>query len=184
MSRELSAFSLESVLVARMCHQVLTHLIACHGSQGSRSARSGNAMSASMVCWQPLKPIYRGRHTSCTSALSCQSPVRTHLQSHYPSSPFDRASRQLTYSRGLHQQPCIITMAAKAESKEVFGHIMPKIEIGALRHLKDNAEQDGRGVLIAVFDTGIDPGAPGLQLTSDGKSKVSYMHERKWSTQR
>ncbi|CAK0779170.1 hypothetical protein CVIRNUC_004710 [Coccomyxa viridis] len=63
-------------------------------------------------------------------------------------------------------------MAAKAESKEVFGHIMPKIEIGALRHLKDNAEQDGRSVLIAIFDTGIDPGAPGLQLTSDGKPKI------------
>ena len=75
-------------------------------------------------------------------------------------------------------------MAAKAESKEEFGHIMPKIEIGALRHLKDNAEQDGRGVLIAIFDTGIDPGAPGLQLTSDGKPKVLYMHERENSTHR
>ena len=73
-------------------------------------------------------------------------------------------------------------MAAKAESKEVFGHIMPKIEIGALRHLQDSAEQDGRGVLIAIFDTGIDPGAPGLQLTSDGKPKVLYMHERENST--
>ena len=75
-------------------------------------------------------------------------------------------------------------MAAKTDSREMFGHSMPKLEIGALKHLKDNAEQDGRGVLIAIFDTGIDPGAAGLQITSDGKPKVSYVHKCKCSTQR
>ena len=63
-------------------------------------------------------------------------------------------------------------MAAKTEH-DVFGAAMPKAEICASTHLKDNPEEDGRGVIIAIFDTGVDPGAKGLQTTSHGLHKVT-----------
>ena len=58
------------------------------------------------------------------------------------------------------------------EQIESFHNAMPKEEIGALRFLKEHANYDGRGVICAIFDTGVDPGAAGLQFTSDGKPKV------------
>ncbi|KAL1060858.1 hypothetical protein V6Z11_1Z064100 [Gossypium hirsutum] len=49
---------------------------------------------------------------------------------------------------------------------------MPKKEIGADRFIEAHPFYDGRGALIAIFDSGVDPAAAGLQLTSDGKPKI------------
>ncbi len=49
---------------------------------------------------------------------------------------------------------------------------MPLASTGVDRFLKAHPEYDGRGVLIGILDTGIDPAIPGLLTTSGGGPKV------------
>jgi subtilisin family serine protease len=50
--------------------------------------------------------------------------------------------------------------------------LMPLHATGVDQYAQLEPERDGRGVLIAILDSGIDPDVPGLQLTSEGRPKL------------
>ncbi|KAK3008490.1 hypothetical protein RJ639_015101 [Escallonia herrerae] len=60
----------------------------------------------------------------------------------------------------------------KLNESTFLASLMPKKEIAADKFVEAHPEFDGRGVVIAIFDSGVDPAAAGLQVTSDGKPKV------------
>ncbi len=64
------------------------------------------------------------------------------------------------------------TTVSESTTEPMLREYQPKIETGAAEFLASRPEADGRGIVVAIFDTGVDPGAPGLQLTTDGETKI------------
>jgi tripeptidyl-peptidase-2 len=55
--------------------------------------------------------------------------------------------------------------------------LLPRRTIGAEQFVTANATYDGRGVLIAILDSGIDAGLPGLRRTTTGDRKLADLRD-------
>ncbi len=65
-----------------------------------------------------------------------------------------------------------VTRAETADLATLQSRLIPKQEVGADAFVAEHPTYDGRGVVIAVFDTGVDPAAAGLSVTTTGERKV------------
>ncbi|KAI8884711.1 hypothetical protein K501DRAFT_247452 [Backusella circina FSU 941] len=63
-------------------------------------------------------------------------------------------------------------MVSKPIQEYPVNGLMPKQDTQAASFIKKYSNYDGRGTVIAIMDTGVDPGAAGMQVTTDGKPKV------------
>jgi subtilisin family serine protease len=59
-----------------------------------------------------------------------------------------------------------------AKQPNPYDTLLSREAVGATTFLQDRPEEDGRGVVIAILDTGVDPMQPGLQQTPDGRPKL------------
>jgi tripeptidyl-peptidase II len=53
-----------------------------------------------------------------------------------------------------------------------FASLQPRTETGAAAFVADTGI-DGTGIVVAILDTGVDPGACGLTVCPDGRPKVN-----------
>ena len=79
----------------------------------------------------------------------------------------ERTQRKKRRGKGEYLVPQM-----SSESEEAWRSLVPIEETQAKAFRERYPEYDGRGVVVGILDTGVDPGAIGMQTTSDGRPKV------------
>ncbi|WVZ74307.1 hypothetical protein U9M48_022508 [Paspalum notatum var. saurae] len=138
--------------------------------------------------WLSLhKPVAQAHLRLLLAVSACSGPVHfgtasavaAAVTTRGPSPSRGVAATAMPSSSSSPPPPAEVTTNSAADAggfrltePDFLESLMPKKEIGVDRFLAAHPEYDGRGALIAIFDSGVDPAAAGLQITSDGKPKI------------
>ena len=143
-------------------------------SQRQDRDRATHARAPLATAWSMLQRTHRSAQTALRASKRVAQPSR--LPSRTAPPVHTRCTLPATRASFLSMQPAAEPQAAAPEAapdaKARFAAAMPKTEIGATDLLAKHPEYDGRGCIVAIFDTGVDPGAAGLATTPDGRPKI------------
>jgi subtilisin family serine protease len=66
---------------------------------------------------------------------------------------------------------------APADDASLLQGFLPKEDLGVLAFLREHPDADGRGIIVAILDTGVDLAHAALQKTSTGKPKIIDVYD-------
>ena len=93
-----------------------------------------------------------------------------------PPSPSRRARRLLAcpgvWPLLVAGAACCATASARAPAPDRYRALLSRDAVGAATFTREHPTWDGRGVVIAVLDTGVDPSVAGLGTTPEGGPKI------------